>query len=237
MHLHFSYPFSFKPVIHARHHLFPLYVFHVSPLYAMRMPIISHAHPHFIHPLSFPPPFLSLATIPILFSHAWKRKLAWLPPLQHPRKYPYFYTHLHANPTPHQASLSSPTNLVGAAFGVRRRCFSSERLSLGRRRRPARHPLRLLPRRGRQRHRRRHPSTGAVASKAMYLHRLDAALEAATPSLSSTSLLVEVSSERAAQMEGDASGCDGACVGDRLGLAHDGPWAWVGAQSKFVDGG
>ena len=137
-------------------------------------------------------------------------KLAWLPPLQHPRKYSYFHTHLHANPTPHQASLSFPTNLAGAAFGVRRRCFSSERLSLGRRRQPTRHPLRLLPWRGRRRHRRRHPSTGVVASKAIYLHRLGAALEAATPSLSSTSLLVEVSPERAAQMERMLLGCEGA---------------------------
>ena len=110
-------------------------------------------------------------------------------------------------------------------LGVRRRCLDSERLSLCRGRRPARRPLRQLPRRGRRRRRRRHPSSGAVASKSMYLHRLGAALEAATPSLSSTSLLVEVSSERAAQMEGEASGCDGACVGDGLGLAHDGPWA------------
>ena len=116
------------------------------------------------------------------------------------------------------SSFSFPTNLAGAAFGVQRRCLDSERLPLCRRRRPARRPLRLLPRRGRRRRRRRHPSSGVVASKSMYLHRLSAALEAATPSLSSTSLLVEVSSERAAQMEGDASGCDGACVGDRLGL-------------------
>ena len=65
----------------------------------------------------------------------------------------------------------------------------------------------------------------SLTSSRQQLRRLGAALEAATPSLSSTSLLVEVSSEKAAQMEGDASGCDGVCVGDRLGLAHDGPWA------------
>ena len=41
-------------------------------------------------------------------------------------------------------------------------------------------------------------------------------------SLSSTPLLVEASPEGVAQMEKDALGCEGACVGDGLGFAHDG---------------
>ena len=49
----------------------------------------------------------------------------------------------------------------------------------------------------------------------MYLRRLSAALEAATPSLSSGSLMVEASPEGDAQMEMDALGCDGEWV---LGL-------------------
>ena len=40
--------------------------------------------------------------------------------------------------------------------------------------------------------------------------------------ISSTSLPVEASPEGVAQMERDALGCEGACVGDGLGAAHDG---------------
>ena len=142
-----------------------------------------------------------------------------IPTLQHPCKHPSFHTHLHANPTPRhlffsmpayppsltppcarvlfsgwgtsnsQASLPFPTDLAGAAFGVQRRCFGSGRLSLGYRRRPARRPLRLLPRRGRRRHQRIRPPAGAVASKAMHLHHPGAAI----PASLSTSLLVEIS--------------------------------------------
>ena len=59
----------------------------------------------------------------------------------------------------------------------------------------------------------------SLTSSRQQLRRLGAALEAATPSLSSTSLLVEASLEGAAQMERDALGCDGVCVGNGLGLA------------------
>ena len=88
-----------------------------------------------------------------------------------------------------QASLPFPTDLAGAAFGVLRCCSGSGRLSLGYRRRPARRPLRLLPRRGRRRHQRIRPPAGAVASKAMHLHHPGAAI----PASLSTSLLVEIS--------------------------------------------
>ena len=77
-----------------------------------------------------------------------------------------------------QAGLPFPTDLAGAVFGVRRRCFGSERLSPGYRRRPARRPLRLLPRRGRRRPQRRCPPAGAVASKAMHPRRLGVAAPA-----------------------------------------------------------
>ena len=60
----------------------------------------------------------------------------------------------------------------------------------------------------------------------MYLRRLGAALEAATPSLSSRSLMVEASSEGDAQMEMDALGCDGQWVS----------WAQVRALGPRCDG-
>ena len=88
-----------------------------------------------------------------------------------------------------QASLPFLTDLVGAAFGVRRCCSDSGRLSLGCQWRPAHRPLRLLLRRGRRRHQRIRPPAGAMALKATHLHHPGAAI----PTSLSTSLLVEIS--------------------------------------------
>ena len=74
----------------------------------------------------------------------------------------------------------------------------------------------------------------SLTSSRQQLRHLGAALEAATPSLSSTSLLVEASPEEAAQMERGALGRYGVCVGNGLGLAHAWQWTWAWKKISVI---
>ena len=136
----------------------PVPSLHPNPVTSMQTPIFPYPSLRQSHPS---PSFLLCNRVSTI-THASMRAslLQWLGNGQQPSSLPFL------------------TGLAGVAIGVRRCCFGSGHFSLGCRRRPARRPLRLLLRRGRRRHLRRRPLAGAVASKAMQLHRLGAAAPA-----------------------------------------------------------